>query len=153
LQFLTEKKFIPTVAFIALINFNNVIIQFLLGFILISPIMSIFSGILVGGLLGQAEKRSLFLPYCILTMIFEFAAFSLGGALGMSIGYEWLLGDLDFLTAVSSNLETISIVIYLLPIIFLVMNGIIEATGPIFFDINGIPPIKAIKNKQYKKFD
>ncbi|MDI6778821.1 MAG: hypothetical protein QME25_01300 [Bacteroidota bacterium] len=149
LKYITEKEFLIAAILVALINLNNVIIQFLLGFVLVSPIMSVFSGFIVGCLLGQAEKRTLW-PYSILTLIFEFGAFSIGGAIGMAIGYEWLLGNLPFFEAFLGYIESLPIFIWFLTVLFLIINGLIEAGGPVFFDVKGIPDIDSIKNKYYK---
>ena len=133
--------------FVILFNLVMVIFQLLAGLVFISPLIAAYAGIFVGLLIGQGKGKAFF-TYTLVTLIFEFGAFALAGGIGMSIGKSWLLSDAGFTESWRFVFREISL-LAILPLVCLVLNGLLEALGPLF-GIDGVPGIKAYKEKIYK---
>ena len=142
-----NRKYVLSSILVMLFNLPMVIFQLLAGLIFLSPLVSAYAGIFVGLLVGQGKGKKFFI-YTLITLIFEFSAFALAGGIGMSIGKSWLLTDTGFIDSWESVFGDISW-FSILPLICLVLNGVLEATGPLL-GIDGVPGIRAYKEKIYK---
>ena len=146
-SYMENKKYLCTSSLVMLLNLPMVIFQLVTGLILLSPIVAAYAGTLVGLIVGQGGKKAFFV-YAIATLIFEFGAFASAGAIGMTIGESWLLSEITFLD--SFRFITQQIPVYLLlPIGCLILNGLIEAMGPIF-GVDGVPGMKAYRERILK---
>ncbi|MEF8849113.1 MAG: stage II sporulation protein M [Candidatus Thermoplasmatota archaeon] len=126
------------------INLTMVLIQYISGIILISPMILIYQGFITGSLISQADKKTKYYSYIVL--IFEIGAYSTAGAISFHLGLTWLLwnGNLSKeLINITENLY------FYLPLILLILNGIFESWS-VSKGIQGIPGKKAIKHKKYK---
>lgn len=142
-----EKKYFVSSSLVMLFNFPMVIFQFIVGLILLSPLVAVYAGTLVGLIIGQGKGKAFFV-YTATTLIFEFGAFAFAGAIGMMIGESWLLSDTKFLDSFGMVIEQISLYA-LLPLGCLLLNGLLEATGPLL-GIDGVPGIEAYRKQIYK---
>ena len=139
-----KKKYFGIVVLVIILNISMVIAQSLSGFVLISPIILAILGFNGGALIAQADKKTMIFSFFVL--IFELGSFSLSGGIGFYIGIEWIFYKKPFFEIL--NLSIIK-GYYLIPIVCLLLNGIFEAAG-IFLNIEGVPGIKAYKEKIYK---
>ena len=142
-----EKRYFVASLLVILFNLPMVIFQFITGLILLSPLVAGYAGTLVGLIIGQGKGKTFFV-YSVFTLIFEFGAFAVAGAIGMMIGESWLLSDIQFLDSFGKVIGQISLYA-LLPLGCLLLNGLLEATGP-FFGIDGVPGIEAYRKQLYK---
>jgi len=139
-----QKNYIFILLLIILINSSMVLVQFISGFIFLSFILIIYQGFFIGSLIAQADKKTVI--FSLIVLIFELGAFAFSGGLGIYIGIEWIINKKIFMEIIIENIKSGYIFI---PIICLLLNGIIEASG-IFFGIEGVPGVKAVKEKLYK---
>jgi len=144
-----DKKYIRTSLLIIAINFSMVVIQFAGGFLLISPLIALIVGFQVGVILGQGDRKTIF-PYGIGVLVFEFGAFASAGGIGMTIGEYWLLSSIPFTEAFQAVAGQILGGYILIPLGCLLANGFIEAAGPIYFNVKGIPGVEAARKQLYK---
>ena len=141
------KRYFLSVVLVMLFNMPMLVIQFIGGLVLISPLMAAYAGTLVGLLVGQGKGRAFFI-YALSTLVFEFGAFAFAGAIGIMTGEAWILSDVSFLNSFGLVFNQISFYA-LLPIGCLLLNGLLEATGP-FFGIDGVPGIEAYRKQVFK---
>ncbi len=130
-------------------NLPMVILQCVAGIALLSPVLAMASGGFAGVIIGQGRGRRFFV-YAAATAIVEFGAFASAGALGMTVGAAWLLHGSEFsdaVTMVVSNAGAYT----LLPLVFLAANGVLEASGPCYWGIDGVPGIRAYRNRTLKR--
>lgn len=126
------------------INFTMVLIQYIAGIILLSPLILIYQGLVMGALISQADKKTKYYSYIVL--LFEIGAYSTPGAISFYIGLSWIFWDINLLN------ELINIVekwYFYLPLFLLILNGIFESYS-VAKGIEGVPGKKAIKEKKYK---
>ena len=142
-----DKRYITASLLVMLFNLPMVVVQYAIGLILLSPLMAAYAGSLVGLITGQGRGKAFFV-YTVFTLIFEFGAFATAGAIGMMAGELWLLSDKSFFDSFGIVMEQISIYTFL-PLFCLLLNGLIEATGP-YFGIEGVPGIEAYRKQIFK---
>ncbi len=142
-----QKEYVKAVLGIMAINFNTVVLQFVLGVFLLAPFWAGFAGTVTGMVHAFGEKRTLF-PYAVANMIFAFAAFSVGGSVGMIVGVDWMFGEMEIIQALQGNLPLIFSGL-LISLILLMLNGLIEAAGPIFFEIHSVPSLEAVRKQEH----
>lgn len=139
----SEKKYLFTVLFVIVTNVNALIVQFITGFFLLSPILALGQGVMMGVVVAQGDRKTRLFSFVV--CIFEIGAMAFAGGLGLYIGIEWIFK--------SSFSQAFQVIInqkyYLIPLICLILNGVIEASG-VFLDIKGVPGVKAVKEKIYK---
>lgn len=139
-----KKNYFGIVILVIVLNITIVILQSIIGFILISPIIIALLGFNAGALIAQANRRTMI--FSIFVLIFELGSFSISGGIGFYIGIEWIFYKKPFFEILN---QTIMAGYYLIPVVCLLLNGIFEGMG-IFFNIEGVPGIKAYKEKIYK---
>ena len=144
MELYAKKNYFLILVLVILINSTMVIFQFLIGLVLLSPFLVILQGTMIGMLLSQADKKTVI--FSLVVLPFELGAFSCSAALGFSVGINWIFLGSNLISSIRDL--TLSL-FFIIPIICLFLNGVIEASG-IFFDIEGVPGIKAVKNKLYK---
>ena len=142
-----EKKYILVSFLVMIFNFPMLLVQFVSGLVLLSPLLAAYAGTLVGLLVGQGKSRRFFI-YAISTLVFEFGAFAFAGAIGMLAGEKWILSDVGFLDSFGVVFDLISLYV-LLPIGCLLLNGFLEAAGPLL-GIDGVPGIEAYRKQIFK---
>ena len=99
---------------------------------------------------GQGKSRAFFI-FAVVVLIFEWAAFASAGAIGMMIGQAWIFEGVSFVDAWSGVLSDVTANGYfLIPLLCLMANGFVEAAGPIYFGIEGVPGIEAARKQIYK---
>lgn len=138
------RRYLLLVISVIVLNLSMVLLMFALGIIMISPLIILVLGFSSGALLAQADKKTLL--FAVGVMIFELGAFSSSAGIGFYLGVKWLL--LKYPLAELSQ-EIFSGGSLLLPISCLIMNGFFEGIG-IYLGIEGVPGIKAYKEKLYK---
>lgn len=146
-----QKEYARAVLGIMAVNLNTVVLQFVLGVFLLAPFWAGFAGTVTGMVHAFGTKRTIF-PYAVLKMIFAFAAFSVGGTLGMIIGVDWIFGEIEILQALQGNLPLL-FPGFMIALLFLLLHGLIEAAGPIFFEIESIPSLEAVRKKAHLPLD
>jgi len=139
-----KKNYFGLVVLVIILNLTMVILQSIIGFILISPIVIAILGFNAGALIAQADRKTMI--FSLFVLIFELGSFSISGGIGFYIGAEWIFNKKPFFEILN---QTIIEGYYLIPIVCLILNGIFEAMG-IFFNIEGVPGTKAYKEKIYK---
>jgi len=148
---LEEKEYTRAVLGIVSINFNMVVLQFIMGVFILAPFLAGFAGAITGMVFSFGKKETLF-PYGVLNLLFGFAAFSTSGAVGLMVGIDWIFNEMEIIQALWGNVSLI-VTGMAISLIFLAINGLIEAAGPIFYDIENIPSIAAVRNKEYLSLD
>jgi predicted RNase H-related nuclease YkuK (DUF458 family) len=79
-------------------------------------------------------------------LVFEFGAFASACGIGLILTYNQLMHSTSIIQSFKEMNET---GIIWIPIILLILNGIFEGSG-VFFNIEGVPGIKAVREKIYK---
>lgn len=129
-----ERKFIRTSIAIAVVNSTMAIACFLFGLCLIAPLIAAFQGLAVGVLMGKSDWRNTVWAGGVL--VFEFGAFAMSGAFGMTAAIHILSGG-----GIEETIIQITEVLpggYLLfPVMALLGNGFLESAGPIFWRMKG----------------
>lgn len=144
LEAMEAKRYWPAVGLVMLVNVRMVVMQWVLGMVFLAPALAVFAGIFAGATFSMGERRTVF-PYGMINMIFEFGAFAAGAAAGLAITWSWRSASLEFWQALTSNLPFLG-----LGFVLLTMNGLVEAAGPVFFGIKGVPPLEAVRNRSYR---
>ncbi|MCW8965330.1 MAG: hypothetical protein OQK82_01385 [Candidatus Pacearchaeota archaeon] len=129
---------------VIILNFLMVLLLSLFGFILFSVIIITIIGFNAGALIAQADKKTII--FSIIVLIFELGAFSTSAGIGFYIGIEWIYNGKLFFQIFSRIFNEGW---FLIPLLSLFLNGVFEASG-IFFNIEGVPGIKAYKERLYK---
>ncbi len=144
-----EKRYLTASLLVMAFNLPMVVMQYVVGLVLLSPLLAAGTGGLAGLIVGQGKGRGFFL-YAAATAVFEFGAFAAAGALGMMVGVSWLLQGISFVESVAI-VTTRTGPYVLLPVACLIANGLVEAAGPCFRDIDGVPGIEAYRNRTMKQ--
>ena len=144
LEAMERKRYWPAVGLVILVNARMVVMQWLLGMLFLAPLLAVFSGVIAGAIFSLGERRTVF-PYGMINMVFEWGAFAAGAAAGLGTTWSWLSSSVGFGQALTSNLPFLA-----LGLVFLAMNGLVEASGPVFFGIEGIRPLEAVRSRSYR---
>ncbi len=138
-----QGAYLKTAGMVILLNLGMLILQGLAGLILLSPVIALIQGFMMGSLVAQGDGRTRL--FSLFVCIFEIGAFSTAGAISFYLGVSWIVYG-----AFPEALEfVISSRLYLLPLCSLVLNGLSEASG-IFFRITGVPGKRSVEEKLYK---
>ena len=130
---LKNKYLLTSVTFIVIIIVPAVFLFFLLGVLLVSPILAIVQGFIVGILVGNFGKKEMW--WAVIVGMFEFGYWALSGALGISVTLGYLFGGLTFSDSLSVCINSV-IYKYWIPLIVCIFgNAFGEIAGPIYLNI------------------
>ena len=128
-----NKYLLTSITFIVIIIVPAVFLFFLLGIILVSPILAIVQGFIVGILIGNFGKKEMW--WAAIVGMFEFGYWALSGALGISITFACLFDHISFIESLTECINTILSGYWIPLIIFIFGNAFAEVAGPIYLDI------------------
>jgi len=139
---IARKFFLTSFSFIFLIIIPAALLYFVVGIILITPILTIYQGLVVGLLIARYDRRHM--VWALIVGPFEFGYWALSGALGISVTAAALFSDLSFaqsfLVAVDTFLSG-----YWIPIaICILVNAFGEVAGPIYWKMTGPISLEAL---------
>jgi hypothetical protein len=98
-----------------------------------------------GSLIAQADRKTKI--FLIIVLIFELDAFASASGLGLFLIIEQLFKNKPILENV---INLYSSGMLWIPLILLFLNGLFEGSGG-YFNIEGVPGIRAVREKLYKK--
>jgi hypothetical protein len=108
---------------------------FLLGLLLVTPLLSLYQGLVVGLLIARYDRRHM--CWAMAVAPFEFGYWALSGGLGISVPAGMLIDHVSFtesfLVAVDGLASGYGVVILLCMLI----NVLVEVAGPIFWRMGG----------------
>jgi hypothetical protein len=128
-----NKYLFTSITFIVIIIVPAVFLFFLLGIILVSPILAIVQGFIVGILIGNFGKKEMW--WASIVGMFEFGYWALSGALGISVTFACLFDHISFIESLTECINTILSGYWIPLIIFIFGNAFGEVAGPIYLDI------------------
>jgi hypothetical protein len=128
-----NKYLLTSITFIVIIIVPAVFLFFLLGIILVSPILAIVQGFIVGILIGNFGKKEMW--WAAIVGMFEFGYWALSGALGISVTFACLFDHISFIESLTECINTILSGYWIPLIIFIFGNAFGEVAGPIYLDI------------------
>jgi hypothetical protein len=128
-----NKYLFTSITFIVIIIVPAVFLFFLLGIILVSPILAIVQGFVVGILIGNFGKKEMW--WAAIVGMFEFGYWALSGALGISVTFACLFDHISFIESLTECINTILSGYWIPLIIFIFGNAFGEVAGPIYLDI------------------
>ena len=136
-----KNKFLLTsITFIVIIIIPATVLFFLLGIILVSPILAIVQGFTVGILIGNFEKKEMW--WAVIVGMFEFGYWALSGALGIFVSFACLFEGISFFESLAGSINTI-LSGYWIPLIICILgNAFGEVAGPIYLNLKS--PISLI---------
>jgi hypothetical protein len=128
-----NKYLLTSITFIVIIIVPAVFLFFLLGIILVSPILAIVQGFIVGILIGNFGKKEMW--WAAIVGMFEFGYWALSGALGISVTFACLFEGLSFADSMILCINNI-LSGYWIPLIICILgNAFGEVAGPIYLNI------------------
>jgi hypothetical protein len=128
-----NKYLLTSITFIVIIIVPAVFLFFLLGIILVSPILAIVQGFIVGILIGNFGKKEMW--WAAIVGMFEFGYWALSGALGISVTFACLFEGLSFADSIILCINNI-LSGYWIPLIICILgNAFGEVAGPIYLNI------------------
>ena len=128
-----NKFLLSSITFIVIIIIPAVFLFFVLGILLVSPILAIVQGFIVGILISNFAKKEMW--WALIVGIFEFGYWALSGALGLSVSFGYLFGGIPFFDSLSVCINEV-ISEYWIPLIVCIFgNAFGEVAGPIYLSI------------------
>ena len=136
-----KNKFLLTsITFIVIIIIPATVLFFLLGIMLLSPILAIVQGFTVGILIGNFGKKDMW--WAVIVGMFEFGYWALSGALGIFVSFTCLFDGISFFESLAGSINTI-LSGYWIPLIICILgNAFGEVAGPIYLNLKS--PISLI---------
>jgi len=135
----------PLIIFLVItINSMMVITEFILGLIFLGPVILIIQGFMVGALLAQADVKTKI--FSLFVLLFELGSFSAACGLGLYAIIQKIFVGMPIIESIATLSRNGHLWI---PVILLIFNGIFEGSG-VIFNIEGVPGIKAVREKLYK---
>ena len=129
-----KNKFLLTsVTFIVIIIIPAVFLFFLLGIMLVSPVLAIVQGFIVGILIGNFGKKEMW--WAVIVGMFEFGYWALSGALGISVTFACLFKGIPFIDSLSACVNNIFSDYWIPLVICIFGNAFGEVAGPIYLNI------------------
>lgn len=120
-----NKYLLTSITFIVIIIIPAVFLFFLLGIMLVSPVLAIVQGFIVGILIGNFSKKEMW--WAVIVGMFEFGYWALSGALGISVTFACLFEGIPFIDSLAG---------YWIPLIICIFgNAFGEVAGPIYLNI------------------
>ena len=144
---IANKFFLASVTFISIIIIPAVVFFFLLGIILISPVLAVIQGFTVGNIIGDFKTKEMI--WALTVGLFEFGYWALSGALGVSVSLSYLLYEKSFLVSLSNCINDLSSVYWLPLAICIVFNAFGEVAGPIYLNIKSPVSLEMLSQGKY----
>jgi hypothetical protein len=142
IKFWIKKKYLMASSFFMLIIIPAAVMYFILGVLLLTPIISIYQGLVAGILIGSYRKSEML--WAITIGIFEFGYWALSGALGLSVSLKFILTDISFTASLLFCFDRI-LTFYWIPLaICILINAFGETAGPIYLNIHGPISLEAL---------
>jgi hypothetical protein len=139
-----NKYLLTSITFIVIIIVPAVFLFFVLGIILVSPILAIVQGFIVGILIGNFGKKEMW--WAAIVGMFEFGYWALSGALGISVTFACLFEGLSFADSIILCINNF-LSGYWKPLIICILgNAFGEVAGPIYLNIKS--PISLVTLSQ-----
>jgi hypothetical protein len=139
---IARKFFLTSFTFVFVIIIPAALLFFVVGIILITPVLTLYQGLVVGLLIGRYDRRHM--VWALIVGPFEFGYWALAGALGMSVTAAALFGDLSFGQSFLAAADTF-LSGYWIPIaICILVNAFGEVAGPIYWKITGPISLEAL---------
>ncbi len=128
-----NKYLLTSITFIVIIIIPAVFLFFLLGIMLVSPVLAIVQGFIVGILIGNFSKKEMW--WAVIVGMFEFGYWALSGALGISVTFACLFEGIPFIDSLAGCINNI-LSGYWIPLIICIFgNAFGEVAGPIYLNI------------------
>ncbi len=141
-----EKKWYAATALLVMaLNLPMLVFNFLLGMTGLSVVFSPVQGFVMGALVAMGD--ALTRRYGTATAVFELTGFSLSAGLGAMVSVRWITTNM---TLADSWEQMLTSGLLLLPFLFLIGNGLVEAAG-IQLGATGVPGIDAVREKRYRQ--
>ena len=135
-----NKFLLSSITFIVIIIIPATVLFFLLGIMLLSPILAIVQGFTVGILIGNFGKKDMW--WAVIVGMFEFGYWALSGALGIFVSFACLFEGISFFESLAGSINTI-LSGYWIPLIICILgNAFGEVAGPIYLNLKS--PISLI---------
>ena len=135
-----NKFLLSSITFIVIIIIPATVLFFLLGIMLLSPILAIVQGFTVGILIGNFGKKDMW--WAVIVGMFEFGYWALSGALGIFVSFACLFDGISFFESLAGSINTI-LSGYWIPLIICILgNAFGEVAGPIYLNLKS--PISLI---------
>lgn len=145
-QTIVEHNACKGAVLIALFLAGRSVFMFLLGFVLLSPVLLLLSGFLTPCLLTLwRNTRALVWTFAI--VVFESAGYALAAGTGVAVGWGWLFQGLPLIETVLQNVDTV-LYGFLAVVVLQIVAALIEATAVIHLRIPGIPMDAIIVDEQ-----
>lgn len=129
-----KNKFLLTsITFIVIIIIPAAVLFFLLGIMLVSPVLAVVQGFTVGILIGNFGKKETW--WALIVGMFEFGYWAFAGALGISVTFACLFDGITFIESLTGCINSILSGYWIPLIIFILGNAFGEVAGPIYFNI------------------
>lgn len=135
IKFWIRKRYLLTSSFFMLIIIPASVMYFVLGILLLTPLISIYQGFVAGILIGSYCKKDML--WAVIVGIFEFGYWALSGALGLSVTLKYIFTDISFLASLLFCFDKL-LTFYWIPLaICVLINAFGETAGPIYLNIHG----------------
>ncbi len=130
---ISNKYLLTSITFILIIIIPAVILFFLLGIFLVSPILAIVQGFTVGNIIGNFKSKEMY--WAIIVGIFEFGYWALSGALGIFVTLGLLYYKMSFGESLSNSVNILFSGYWIPLVICIIINAFGEVAGPIYWKI------------------
>ena len=128
-----NKYLLTSITFIVIIIIPAVFLFFLLGVLLVSPMLAIVQGFIVGVLISNFGRKEMW--WGVIVGMFEFGYWAFSGALGISVSFVYLFEGIsisDSLTVCINNIFSE----YWIPLVVCIFgNAFLEVAGPIYLNV------------------
>ena len=142
-QWLKNNYMPAALIFLFIIIVPAIVLQFLMGMILISPLLAVYQGMTVGILIGNLNTRST--VWAAFTGLFELGYFAFAGALGMYASISWLFEGINFSDALSGSINIFSTGYWIFLAVCAAGNAFLETAGPIYWNMQGPITLSELK--------
>ena len=137
-----KKKYLMTSSFFMLIIIPAAVMYFILGVLLLTPIISIYQGLVAGILIGSYRKGEML--WAVTIGIFEFGYWAFSGALGLSVTLKYILTDISFTASFLFCFGNILNFYWIPLVICILINAFGETAGPRYLNIHGPISLEAL---------
>jgi hypothetical protein len=139
---MTRKYLLTSVSFMFLIITPAVLLFFLVGMFLLTPLLAVYQGLVVGFLIARYDRRHL---VCGLGVgAFEFGYWAVSGALGMSLTAGIVFNGASFVQSLAFVMEELASGYWLLIVLCVVINAFGEVAGPMYWNMTGPLPLETL---------
>jgi hypothetical protein len=129
-------RFVRTsVTFVIVIILPAVLLFFLLGLLLITPLLAIYQGLVVGFFIAHFDRRHML--WAMAVAPFELGYWALSGALGVSATAGVFFNHLSLTSSLMRTAEVLASGYWIPLVICILVNGFAEVAGPIYWNLSG----------------